>query len=503
MGIADFMKRFTGSFSGSTRKEVKQERGKLNPFSARGFDAANMDRLTADWRSWDNMSMDGNLRMSLNLIRNRARDLAVNNQVARRYLNMLLYNVIGPEGFNMQVRGKRNGQLLQQINDQIENAFWDWAGKKTASVNGKHSFREICEIVLRNVALDGEVFVRKVRGYNGQPINKYGFAIDFIQPEAVDERMNEWRKDTFVALGVELDAVTRRPVRYWVNVYDPTVEALNHLARTKQIPVDADEIIHVYDPDKSNQTRGYSWLATSMLALRQLHKYQEYALINARVAASKVAFITKTETATEYTGTHTDSTGQMMQSIEPGSFPVLEPGQGIQAFTPQYPSEQYAGFVKANLRAVAGGLNVSYNTLCNDLEGVTYSSIRAGLLDERDYWRRVQNWFMESFLRPVFEAWLESAVLTGAVKISMSDLELFNHPVWNARRWSWVDPLKDVEANRIAVEQGFKTRTEVIAETGKDVYEVFEQLKFEQELAEQYGLTFGMNKGFNPAADAE
>ncbi|MBK8663245.1 MAG: phage portal protein [Ignavibacteriales bacterium] len=33
---------------------------------------------------------------------------------------------------------------------------------------------------------------------------------------------------------------------------------------------------------------------------------------------------------------------------------------------------------------------MSYNTLCNDLEGVNYSSIRAGLLDERAFYKEIQ-----------------------------------------------------------------------------------------------------------------
>ncbi|MFL3666772.1 MAG: hypothetical protein ACJ06V_09365 [Verrucomicrobiota bacterium] len=30
--------------------------------------------------------------------------------------------------------------------------------------------------------------------------------------------------------------------------------------------------------------------------------------------------------------------------------------------------------------------------IANDLEGVNYSSIRAGLLDEREYYKAVQRW---------------------------------------------------------------------------------------------------------------
>jgi capsid protein len=68
--------------------------------------------------------------------------------------------------------------------------------------------------------------------------------------------------------------------------------------------------------------------------------------------------------------------------------PELPPGQEIQMYDPTFPTQNYGDFVVAVLRALARGLKVSYLTLTGDLRQANYSSMRAGLLPERDHWRR-------------------------------------------------------------------------------------------------------------------
>ena len=141
-----------------------------------------------------------------------------------------------------------------------------------------------------------------------------------------------------------------------------------------------------------------------------------------------------------------------------------------------------------SLRGVASGGGVSYNSLANDLEGVNYSSIRAGVMEDREEWKQIQNWLIEAFYRPVFQEWLPLAILSGQIRLPFSKLEKFSADTWAARRWGWVDPLKDIQATTLAVNNLLETRTENIAETGRDIEDVFEQLAEEKKLMEEYDL---------------
>ena len=59
---------------------------------------------------------------------------------------------------------------------------------------------------------------------------------------------------------------------------------------------------------------------------------------------------------------------------------------------------------------------------------------------------------------------------------------------WQAKSWDWVDPLKDIKASVEAINAGLKTRSEVIAQQGGDIEDVFDLLAYEEQLAADAGL---------------
>jgi len=210
-------------------------------------------------------------------------------------------------------------------------------------------------------------------------------------------------------------------------------------AERERIP--ASEIIHPFITDRIAQTRGTPWMVSAMTRLQMLGSYEEAELTAARVAASKMGFLVK-ERSEGYIG-DTDEAGNPLMEVEPGAIEELPMGTTFQSWNPDHPVGNYAGFVKSCLRGIAAGLGVNYNMLANDLEGVNYSSIRAGLLDEREYYKAVQRWFIDTVITPVFEGWLETNILNGTINLPAAKLEKFNAPDWKPRRWAWVDPLKD------------------------------------------------------------
>ncbi|MBK8663244.1 MAG: hypothetical protein IPN18_16185 [Ignavibacteriales bacterium] len=64
-----------------------------------------------------------------------------------------------------------------------------------------------------------------------------------------------------------------------------------------------------------------------------------------------------------------------------------------------------------------------------------------------------------------------------------------------AMGWQWVDPYKDMQANRLAIEQGLRTRQQIIAEQGGDFLETMEALRYEQDIIKEYGINIGENNG--------
>jgi capsid protein len=88
---------------------------------------------------------------------------------------------------------------------------------------------------------------------------------------------------------------------------------------------------------------------------------------------------------------------------------------------------------------------------------------------------------IENFHQPVFEAWLEMAVLSGALNLPgyETNPDRYRASKWVPRSWEWVDPQREVEAYKSAVRCGFKTLAQVISEQGGDLDDVLIQRQAE------------------------
>lgn len=444
-------------------------------------------RLTADWVNAPILSADQEIKGNLRILRGRARELARNNPIAKSYLKILVANVLGQHGIGYQPLVRNNNdELNQQFNKKIEKAWKEWSCRGNCTVDGKLSMRATQALVLSTVATDGEAFVRLVPGFD----NKYRFALQLIDADQVDHLFSRWpspgrrgnHSDNEIRMGVEVD-VWGRPVAYHVNPAHPS-DLGGSLLRER---IKAEYILHLYDPLRVQQTRGIPWFSSCMLEMRMLGGYLEAELVAARVAAAKIGFFTHTDAAS-YEAQNDDAPYRL--DANPGVLETLPPGLDFKAWDPQHPPNAFQNFLKANLRFIAGSMGVSYNALAADLEGVNYSSMRSGLLIERDQWKICQSFMKENFLEPVFKSWLSMALLSGELVLDSRDPSRFLEGKWEPRGWPWVDPLKDVQSSILAIGAGLRTRDRVIGEEGGDVEEVFEQIKREKELAEQYGLEF-------------
>ena len=181
--------------------------------------------------------------------------------------------------------------------------------------------------------------------------------------------------------------------------------------------------------------------------------------------------------------------------IEPegGVFQELPPGLKHKAFQSQYPSGEFAPFHKAMIRGAGAGMGVSYVSLANDLEGVNFSSIRQGVLDEREHWMDLQEWLIETLVDRVYQAALEPALLRGLVKngpirLRPERIAKYRNVFWQARRWAWVDPQKDIKAEVEAKDNMLTSPSEIIRKQGRDPETVWRTFAADIQAMEDAGI---------------
>jgi capsid protein len=153
----------------------------------RGYEAAKVDRLVADWVT-SIRSADAGLLTTLRVMRARSRDLANNNDYAKRFLNMAKTNIVGPRGVTLQVRARDdNGQLDTFANRVIERDFSAWGQRGVCTVDGRLSWIDAQKLFVETVARDGEALVRLVAGWQDNP---WQFALQFLDIDHLDEQIN-------------------------------------------------------------------------------------------------------------------------------------------------------------------------------------------------------------------------------------------------------------------------------------------------------------------------
>jgi lambda family phage portal protein len=197
----------------------------------------------------------------------------------------------------------------------------------------------------------------------------------------------------------------------------------------------------------------------------------------------------------EHTGDEDLADWEPTVEADPGTFERLPAGVEFKDWDPDHPATAFEAFVLAVLRGASSGLGTSYVSLSGDLRGVSYSSIRQGNLDDRDFWRTLQTWTVEHFTDRVYRDWLKMSLLTQAVPLPPGKYDKFCAPVWRPRGWPWVDPLKEVNANEKAIQGKQRSLQAVLGEQGIDIEEILIDNQIAEEIAEKFGTTLPLLNG--------
>ena len=129
-----------GLFDIFKRDQVDVEVAPIRRRRRRSYAGANQGRLYADFVG-SSFSADSELKTSLPILRNRSRELARDNEYAKRFLNLIRTNVVGEKGFTVQVRATNSdGSLDASGNTILENAFKVWGRMGNCEVTGRMSW---------------------------------------------------------------------------------------------------------------------------------------------------------------------------------------------------------------------------------------------------------------------------------------------------------------------------------------------------------------------------
>jgi len=420
----------------------------------------------------------------LSTLRERSRDLNRNDPVASGATETMSINIVG-HGLQPQarIRAERIGideGLAKKLNRQAESIWQDWSAR--ADNANKLDFDEIQFLALRKIIEDGEsIAIPTMAPDKWRKIKR---SVELIEADRLESSQNV-QGITFGSRG--------EPKTYHIKSTNDKgkikyndIPALDKYGRPK--------ILHVFPTKRPGQRRGVPYFAPVISHFKHLADYLEAEVVAMRVAACLAIFITKDDpmSAAYNTSTSTETgTGKRIQGIEPGMVDYLGVGESINVVDPKRPGDNFAPFLEGILRLIGVSLGLPYEILVKDFSKTNYSSARAALLEGRRLFMTWRRWFARRFCQPLYDLVLEEAYLR-----DMFDAPRFydfrseyTRAAWIGGAWGWVDPVKEVDSSRKAIDYGLSTLAEEAAGQGRDWEEILEQQAREKQRAKDLGIT--------------
>lgn len=414
--------------------------------------AAEHNRFTADWHA-PQTSADGEILGDLATTTARARQTVRDNPYGKSILRSFRRNVVGT-GITPSIDGKPYQRA------------WDLWSSRAAMMDAEKTrdMLQVQEWVMNDLVTVGEAFV--VRWIMGQGSDRH-LVLQCFESEQLDTvKLRDIHTGNEIRGGVEVDDAGAPVAYHFYRRHPHDVRGLNRPAplMLQSMRIPASMVCHVYDPERVRQARGISRLRPVLRKLRDLDEYDGTQLRAARAEAN-IGMVVKAPD---------DGTDPL--ELDGLNVAYLGPEEEMTPFTPTRPGGTYDPFVKAQLRAIAAGVGISYEQLARDLTQTTYSGGRQGSIDDHREFDPMIILLIRKLCQPIFEDF----VFVWALRNPEESGEFFlrDEPEvvsWQGQGWDWVDPEQQGKATERKMKLGLTNRTIEAGLLGRTVKEIDEQ----------------------------
>ncbi|ADJ23031.1 phage portal protein, lambda family [Hyphomicrobium denitrificans ATCC 51888] len=483
----------------------------------------------AVWRP-RNLSADKAALYDAGMLRARARDLVRNNAHAKNAVRMNDDAVSG-SGVKLALRidwrslGINDKEIASEWQDYVTRQWEAYAEgvEFQADAQRQSTFSEMFALVNRTRFIDGDALaVLELK----QGTGAYQTCINLIDIDRLSNPMGA--PDTkFLRGGIERDAVGE-PLAYYIRLSHPDdvgveLSSLSWQRVPRQTPWGRPIVLHVFNKQRPEMTRGVSEFASVIHAFKMLGTYRDTELQSAITQAGFTAVI-KTEldygAAFQVIGLHGakaagGSGGPLVDGItgamklasdyhnandditfNGNKIPHLLPNESLEFNRPTHPNTNFDGFESAFLKNLAAGLGVEAHELAKNYKEVNYSAARAALLAVWRTYRARRNHLVQHWAMPFFSAWLEEGVAIGTIKLPVGVTDFLAAKPYLVRgefiAWGkpMIDPYKERQAQQLGVQMGVETVEDIAAEEGANWRDKAEQIATEKKYFEGLGLPY-------------
>ena len=407
-------------------------------------------------------------------VRNWGRYLDENSDLAVGALDDLTDRVVGAGITVEPMPRRRNGEVNSELADVMARAWTDWGRKpETSQVT---PWGELQRLVFRSQMRDGEVLGRHLEGARGYrwptPVR---YALDVLEADYLP--FDFIARDQRIIHGVERDdfgthvayhILTQHPGEFFV-----PMQPAAFFQETMRVP--SDQVIHLRFTRRLGQIRGISVFHPCVQRLQDLKEYEESERLAARIAASFSAVITKSPDTPGSVGTTSTGGARSLEMSPAMIFDDLLPGESVETIDSNRPSNALSDYRAAMLRAVSAGTGARYSTIARTWDS-SYTAMRQETVQTLPGTQRMQDYFVAQFIRRVYERWVQMSMLSDVFNAGDADPLRLMDADYRGPGIPWIDPDDEVDYEIKSVNNGFKSRSQVIRERGGDPRKVDAEL---------------------------
>jgi lambda family phage portal protein len=464
----NFLDRAIGFFN--PMAGVKRASARMTLNSVRSYDGAMGGRRTDGWRA-TNASANVEIKGALPRLRARSRDLTRNTWWGNRIKSVVVAHSVG---VGIMPKPQTGSKVLDK---KVKVAWKKWA--KQCDREGQLNLDGMLALATGCIVESGEVLARMIP----VPPSSVGrgvvpLEVQLLEPDHLDQSrdriMMVERKPlsainaegVVVDQGIEYTLAGKRKA-YWIYPVHPGARGL--VMPSASIRVLASDMLHVYRKDRIGQGRGVPWVAPVMLKGRDAADLEEAVVVKSRIEACLAAFIKTNDTSRTlgqkvHSEHRTDGTTRRIETMTPGMIAYLDQGEELQTVSPSS-SVQFEAVLKATWMTIAAGAGITYDQLTGDLSRANFSSLRAGKIEFRRLIEQFQwHTLVAMFLEPLWDRWVDAAMDAGILPRRAE-----GYPVeWIMPANEPIDPMKDMQADILAVRSGRMTWPQFVAMWGID-----------------------------------
>ncbi len=427
-------------------------------------------------------SADEDIADNIKLLRERSRDLYMGVPLATGAIKTIRTNVIGSGlMMNSHIDRDKLGLTEEQAvawQKNTEREWSLWSDSTNCDAARMCTFYEFQALALLSTLMSGDCFV--ALPFIKRPNCPYDLKLDLIESDRICNPLDSFKiTENSVVEGVEVGQYGE-PVAYYVAKYHPYSmhRPLNSFKqewkRVQAFGTKSGRRNMLYlmsDMERPGQRRGVPLLAPVIEALKQLGRYTDAELVAAVVSGYFTVFITQDNPQNGLDSLMSGMPGADVSSMTSdqndvslgnGAIVNLAEGEKVETANPGRPNTAFDGFVTSICRQIGAALEIPYELLMKSFTS-SYSASRGALLEAWKMFRMRRQWVVNRLCQPVYEEWLSEAVAKGRINAP----GFFDDPAirkaWCLSDWSGdtqgqLDPLKEAEAAKVRVEEGFSTR---------------------------------------------